>query len=294
MSTTSEVDQEISRHARKYSFLNAVEHDGRGSLGAVMGKILGEKPELRSKADKVKSIASKELSEINALSPEVQSAKIGIEFPGELERQLTKRKESSKAASEKKPVLPPLENAVMGKVVTRFPPEPNGYMHIGHAKASILGSEYAKLYAGKFIVRFDDTNPAAEKKEYYGAFLESLAWLGMIPDLVRNASDDMPKFYDLASKLMSSNKAYVCSCSQETMRERRAAMVACEHRDQSPEVNLSLWEQMLSGKASESTLRYVGNMNSLNTTMRDPVLFRIVEEPHPLQGNRYLVWPTYD
>jgi glutamyl-tRNA synthetase len=180
-------DAVISSLARKYSFMNAVEHGGKASLGSVLGKILGEKPELRSNAEKVRLIASSEISEINSLSPEMQRSEFEKEFPGELENQLAKKKESSKAASEKKPILPPLENAEIGMVITRFPPEPNGYMHIGHAKASILGYEYSRMYNGKFIVRFDDTNPAAEKKEYYGSFLESLKWLGLNADLVRNA-----------------------------------------------------------------------------------------------------------
>ncbi|MDA4110966.1 MAG: glutamate--tRNA ligase [Thaumarchaeota archaeon] len=287
-------DQEITRLSRKFGFLNALEHDGKASLGSVVGRILAENLELRKQADKIKKIVTGELTEINRLSEEEQRIEFEKEFPGELQRQLTKKKENSKMASEKKTTLPPLEDAELGHVVTRFPPEPNGYMHIGHAKAAILGSEYARMYQGKFIVRFDDTNPAAEKKEYYDAFLESLRWLGIIPDLIRNASDDLPKFYDLARNMIVSSKAYVCSCTQQLMRERRASGQACEHRSNTKETNLSFWDEMVDGKLENSTLRFVGDMNSLNTTMRDPVLFRLVEEAHPLRGNSYHAWPTYD
>ncbi|MDA4130694.1 MAG: glutamate--tRNA ligase [Thaumarchaeota archaeon] len=287
-------DEQLAKLARKYGYLNAIEHNGKGNLNSVLGKILAEKPDLKSQADGVKTLATQELLAINRLSPDQQKTRFENEFPGELERQIAKKKELSKEASEKKQTLPPLVDAEQGKVVTRFPPEPNGYMHIGHAKAAILGSEYAKMYKGKFLVRFDDTNPAAEKKEYYEAFLESFSWLGIGYDLVRNASDDMLKFYDLAGKMISSSKAYVCDCSQIVMREKRARGELCEHRAQSLSTNLSLWQDMVSGKLTTSTLRFVGDLNSLNTTMRDPVLFRIVEEPHPLKGNSFFVWPTYD
>jgi glutamyl-tRNA synthetase len=287
-------ENDISRLARKYSYLNAIEHAGKANLGSVLGKILAENPELRKEAAKIKSLATLELALVNQLSPEQQRAEFEKEFPGELERQVAKRKESSKADSEKRPSLPPLEKAEMGKVVTRFPPEPNGYMHIGHAKAAILSFEYAKIYEGKFLMRFDDTNPAAEKEEYYDAFLESFNWLKITPDLIRNASDDMEKFYEFARKMIASSKAYVCSCTQETMREKRGLGQTCEHRGQPVETGLSLWTEMVSGRIQDSTLRFVGDMRSLNTTMRDPVLFRTVEEPHPLKGNSYFVWPTYD
>ncbi|MGI0092112.1 MAG: glutamate--tRNA ligase, partial [Nitrososphaerales archaeon] len=192
--------------------------------------------------------------------------------------------------------LPDLVGAEEGQVVTRFPPEPNGHMHIGHAKAAIIGFEYAKRYQGRFLLRFDDTNPAAEKKEYYAAFLESLEWLGITPSKIKNASDDIQEFYELAEQMIKNSKAYVCACPQDAMRKNRGSGLACVHRSQTLEQNLSLWRDMISGKTEKNSavLRFMGDMNSLNTTMRDPVLFRVVEEPHPLKGNKYRIWPTYD
>ena len=289
-------DEEIQTEARKFALLNAVEHSGTANSNSVVGRILSENADLRREASRVKTIVSQVVAQVNRISISAQNAAMENEFPGELQSVASRKKELSRTESEKKPELPDIPDAIPGKVVTRFPPEPNGFMHIGHAKASILASEYSRKYQGKFIVRFDDTNPAAEKLEYYGAFIESLAWLGIKPDSVKNASDDMERFYEIAEFMIQKFAAYVCSCTQERMKEYRSFGFNCKHRSQSSSSNLNQWRDMLSGKveAKNSTLRFVGNMQSLNTTMRDPVLFRIVEQPHPLKGNEYRVWPTYD
>lgn len=178
-------DEEISKLARKFAFLNAIEHGGRADIGSVLGKMLSENPDMRKEPQHVKKFALIQVSEINLLEIEVQRKKFQEEFPGELERHLEKRKQQSKTDSEKESTLPDLPDAILGSVVTRFPPEPNGFMHIGHAKAAIIGYEYSKKYNGKFLIRFDDTNPSAEKKEYYDAFLESLQWLKITVIILR-------------------------------------------------------------------------------------------------------------
>jgi len=289
-------DDKIAQLARKFAFLNALEHSGKANQNAVIGRILAEHSELRNESARVKTIVQSVVATVNQMSPEQQRAGLENEFPGELQSSLDRKKEISKADSSKKAELPDLPDVVFGKVSTRFPPEPNGFMHIGHAKAALLGFEYAKKYGGKFMVRYDDTNPAAEKREYYGAFIDSLEWLKIKPDQVKNASDDIAKFYDIARQMIKKYRAYVCSCSQERMRELRAAGMPCEHRSQSAQENAAQWESMLSGNtgAKQSVLRFVGDMESLNTTMRDPVLFRVVEHPHPLLGTKFRVWPTYD
>ena len=118
--------------------------------------------------------------------------------------------------------LPPLPSAVLGQVVTRFPPEPNGYPHIGHAKAAVIDEEYARMYNGKLILRFDDTNPLNEKEEYYDAILEGLEWLRVRPDIVKNTSDDILKLHELGKKLVQLDGAYVCICSQTTIHDLRS------------------------------------------------------------------------
>lgn len=287
---------EITRVARKHSLINAMEHDGHAETNSVVGRILAENVALRKESANVKATVASVVKQINELKKEDQIKALELEFPGELEKQRTKKRDVSEADSQRKAELPELFGARLGEVVTRFPPEPNGFMHIGHAKAAIIGYDYARRYKGKFILRFDDTNPAAEKKEYYDAFLQSLDWLGIRPDLIKNASDDLEKLYDCARTLIKNGKAYVCNCPQEKMRQNRAAAVVCSHRSHSVEENLRLWDLMTRGEDAgrDSVLRFLGDMKSLNTTMRDPVLFRHVLEYHPLQQNRYFIWPTYD
>ena len=125
----------------------------------------------------------------------------------------------------------------------------------GTLKQCIIGFEYARRYHGKFIVRFDDTNPAAESKEYYDAFLDSFEWLQIKPDLVRNSSDDMEKFYSLAEKMLRSRNAFVCTCTQEKMREFRGAMINCEHRTQGVEESLQLMGTRCYPEAKQRALR---------------------------------------
>jgi glutamyl-tRNA synthetase len=289
-------DEEISITIKKHALLNALAHNGRADKGAVIGRVMAERKDLRSESKRVSSIAAEIVSQINILDPKEQDAILREQFPDILESEIRRKEEQSRREAERGVQLPELEGAKPGQVVTRFPPEPNGYMHIGHSKAAILGSEYAKMYSGKFIMRFDDTNPAAEKKEYYDAFIEDFAWLGIKPDKIRNSSDDMDRYYEFAEKMIASESAYICSCSQERMRELRAKGEECEHRFRRKDENLDLWRKMVAKEVnkSDATLRFRGDMKSLNTTMRDPVLFRIIEVPHPLLGNRYTVWPTYD
>lgn len=292
----SEISPEIKTLARKYALLNAVSHDGKAESKAVVGRIMAERSDLRTQSKLIMQLTMDVVSEINKLSLDEQKTIISKDFSDSFQAELERKRKQAERDSEKELQLPELPGAKIGAVVTRFPPEPNGFMHIGHAKAAIIGSEYAKLYKGKFIMRFDDTNPSAEKKEYYQAFLDAFEWLKIKPDSVRNSSDDMGRYYDLAEKMIRLGRAYVCTCTKDEMKNRRARGEACEHRFRPIEENLSLWLKMVMKEIqkSEATLRFKGDMSSLNTTMRDPVLFRIIHAPHPLLGDKYAVWPTYD
>ncbi|MEJ7640574.1 MAG: glutamate--tRNA ligase [Candidatus Nitrosocosmicus sp.] len=192
--------------------------------------------------------------------------------------------------------LPQLIGAENGNVVTRFPPEPNGYPHIGHAKAAIIDEEYARMYNGKLILRFDDTNPVKEKLEYYEAIAEGLEWLNVKPSIVKNTSDDMGILYEYGRKLIRKNCAFVCECNQELIKANRSNGIFCNCRLNKVDDNLGKFEDMISGeyRQNECIVRYRGDMNSLNTAMRDPTLFRIIEGSHPKLGNKYALWPTYD
>ena len=277
--------EEIERLAKKYALQNALQHDGKANSKAVIGKVLAERKDLKNKIKSVMEIVERVVKEINNLSIDEQK-KVLSEIDPKLLIKEKRKKEIS---------LPPLPYAEPGKVVTRFPPEPNGYLHIGHAKAAFIDYEYARMYDGIFILRFDDTNPENESIEFYDAQKEDLEWLGIEWDKEYCTSSNLPAHYRLAEKLISQGDAYVCECDQETIRRNRFKGVPCECRERSKEENLSLWKEMhRSIEEGRAVLRLKGDLKSKNTAMRDPTLFRIVDAEHPIQGNKYRVWPTYD
>ena len=214
-----------------------------------------------------------------------------------IQKDLENKKKSTSAGNDIEFELPNLEGAVQGKVITRFPPEPNGYPHIGHAKAAVIDEEYARKYGGKLILRYDDTNPQKEKIEYYSAIKDGLDWLQVKPDEIKNTSDDIVKIYEYGKELIRKNFAYVCSCSPEVIKRNRLNAIACKCTNNSIENNLSEFENMISGKynQNQAILRYRGDMTSLNTAMRDPTLFRVIKGGHHAKvGSKYSLWPTYD
>ncbi len=276
---------DLEKLALKWALKNAVDHDGRAMLGPVISKILGERPELRSEIRSVRHAAEQAVERVNRMSLEEQRRLLEEVAPELLE---VRRVEEKK--------LPPLPEAERGKVVTRLPPEPSGYMHIGHAMSGFLNYLYARMYEGRLWLRFEDTDPRKVKLEYYESFRRGYRWLGIEWDHEKNNSDDMELFYDYAEKLIRDGKAYVCSCPVDKVRKLRSAGEPCEHRARGRDENLHLWNEMLAGAfgEGEATLRLVGDMRSKNMTMRDPALFRIIDHPHPLTGRRYRVWPLYD
>jgi len=214
-----------------------------------------------------------------------------------IQKDLENKKKKTSAGNDIEFELPNLEGAVQGKVITRFPPEPNGYPHIGHAKAAVIDEEYARKYGGKLILRYDDTNPQKEKIEYYSAIKDGLDWLQVKPDEIKNTSDDIAKIYEYGKELIRKNFAYVCSCSPEVIKRNRLNAIACKCTNNSIENNSSEFENMISGKynQNQAILRYRGDMTSLNTAMRDPTLFRVIKGGHhPKVGSKYSLWPTYD
>jgi glutamyl-tRNA synthetase len=206
------------------------------------------------------------------------------------------KKHEKTSFSEQSFDLPPLSKANYGNVVTRFPPEPNGYPHIGHAKAAIIDEEYARIYGGKLILRFDDTNPSKEKIEYYRAISEGLDWLKVKPSTVKNTSDDVEILYDYGKKLIQKNCAYVCECNSDIIKINRSNGVSCNCSPNEVDLNLKKFDNMILGeyRQNQAIVRYRGDMTSLNTAMRDPTLFRIIDDFHPRLAKRYSLWPTYD
>ena len=188
-----------------------------------------------------------------------------------------------------------------GRVHTRFPPEPNGYLHIGHAKSIILNSGMAKEFGGLFNLRFDDTNPSKEEVEYVESIKEDVKWLGADwEDRLFFASDYFDQMYEYAVQLIKKGKAYVCDLSPEQIRETRGTPAIpgtpSPWRDRSVEENLDLFRRMRDGEFPEGskTLRAKIDMASPNFNLRDPVMYRIVAASHHRQGNKWHIYPMYD
>ncbi len=187
------------------------------------------------------------------------------------------------------------------RVHTRFPPEPNGYLHIGHAKSIVLNSGLAKEYGGLFNLRFDDTNPAKEDVEYVESIKEDVAWLGANwEDRLFFASDYFEQMYDYAVQLIKKGKAYVCDLTADQIRETRGTPTEpgkpSPWRNRSVEENLDLFQRMRDGEFPDGskTLRAKIDMASPNFNMRDPVMYRIVRAPHHRQGTKWNIYPMYD
>ncbi len=189
----------------------------------------------------------------------------------------------------------------LNKIHTRFPPEPNGYLHIGHAKSICFNFGLAEFYKGKCNLRFDDTNPAKESDEYVKAIIEDIKWLGFDwEDRLFYASDYFDIFYDCAVKLIKKNKAYVCDLSAEEIKNYRGSLnepgKLSPYRNRSVEENLDLFEKMKAGEFPDGskTLRAKIDMNSPNINMRDPVIYRIARITHHNTKDKWCIYPMYD
>ncbi|RKX24996.1 MAG: glutamine--tRNA ligase [Candidatus Zixiibacteriota bacterium] len=194
-----------------------------------------------------------------------------------------------------------LESGKHDSIQTRFPPEPNGYLHIGHAKAICLSFGVAEEFKGQCNLRFDDTNPTKEESRYANAIMEDIRWLGFDwDDRLYHASDYFEQLYEFAVKLIKKDKAYVCDLSADEIREYRGTLTEpgkdSPHRDRSIEENLDLFERMRTGEFEDGlrVLRAKIDMASPNLNMRDPVMYRIVHATHHRTGDKWSIYPTYD
>ena len=226
---------------------------------------------------------AKSVAEVNKMKPEEQKKMLDEKFPGADQREVKEHD-----------IFAFLGIKEGEKVVTAFPPEPSKYPHIGHAKAILINYELAKHFNGKFILRFEDTNPQLAKKEYYDIHLDNYKWLGIKYDKLDYASDHMEEYYKNAKKLIKDNNAYVCFCEMEAMRAKRAKGETCKCREKNAEENLTDFKKMESMKPGEAILRVKIEMGHKNSAMRDPAMMRIIDEEHCRTKNKYKLWPTYD
>ena len=194
-----------------------------------------------------------------------------------------------------------LEEGVYDHVQTRFPPEPNGYLHIGHAKSILLNSGLAKEYNGKFNLRFDDTNPMKERIEFVESIKKDVEWLGADwEDRLFFASNYFDQMYECALKLIRKGKAYVCDLTADQIREYRGTLTEpgkeSPYRNRSVEENLALFEEMKAGKCEDGArvLRAKIDMASPNINMRDPIIYRVAHMTHHNTGNKWCIYPMYD
>ncbi|NYZ79223.1 glutamate--tRNA ligase [Candidatus Micrarchaeota archaeon] len=271
---------DIEKIAYKHALKNASEY-GKAQAGAVVGKVIAEAPDAKKDMKGTMQLISKAVEKVNRMKKE------------QVDKELSKFTFEEKKQEERKITL---EDAEKGKVVTRFLPEPNGFIHLGHAKAAFLSYEAAREYSGKCLLRFDDTNPEKEKGEFVDAIKKDLAWLGMKFEKEIYSSDKMPDFYKLARQLIMQGDAYICTCEKEKVNELRGLGKACGCRVNTIETNLHAWEEMLEGKLKkgDAILRLKAEPDAANTVMRDPTLFRINTAEHYRQEKKYTVWPTYD
>jgi len=269
---------------RKHALKNAFDH-GKANAGAVVGKVIAEFPECKKDMKETMRLINGEISRIAKLDKKAVEQEMSA-------FQYTEKKEEKKSLE--------VPGAESGRVITRFPPEPSGYPHIGHAKAAYLDFEIAKQYNGKMVLRFDDTNPEKESQEFVEAIKEGLHWLGIsYAGSETFTSDNLPRIYGCIEKLMEKNKAYVCTCSQEDISRGRSDMKPCSCRNLDSVEVQKRWKRMLAQgaeafKEGEAIVRFKGDLSSDNTVMRDPSLARIIEARHFRQGTKYRVWPNYD
>jgi glutamyl-tRNA synthetase len=268
----------ILRHALR----NALMYGGKASVVAVLGKVLAEHPEVRKELEEVRREVQEVVGEVNLLTPDQQRARLA-----EVGEPLTPRKEGRRL-----PELP----EVKGTVVTRFAPNPNGPLHLGHVRAALLSYEYARRYGGKFILRFEDTNPQNALPEMYELIRQDLRWLGISWDEEYHQSDRLELYYSFARRLVEEGKAYVCTCSPEDFGRARDVGLSCPCRNLPTGEHLKRWEGMLEGvyREEEAVLRVKTDLSHPNPAVRDWPAMRIVTHPHPRTGTRYRVWPLYN
>ncbi|MCK4670807.1 MAG: glutamate--tRNA ligase [Nanoarchaeota archaeon] len=272
---------------------NAIRFKGKANPKALLGKVLGKFQEYRKDTRKAIELIDKVAEKVNALGLEKQEAELKKLVPDFFEAEKKKKKERKKEKLE----LPELSNAVKGKVVTRMPPEPSKYNHIGHALTFLINYMYAKKYNGKCVLRFEDTNPEKVSQEYVDAMIiDVLDYLDIKPDKIVYVSDDMEKLYKYGEILMKQGNAYVCFCEREEMSKNRREGKECKCRSAGPKKTLEEWKNMLNKKykSGNCIVRLKIDMQHKNSTMRDPVIFRMIARKHYKLGEKYYVWPMYD
>jgi glutamyl-tRNA synthetase len=275
----------LEKDIERFALENAIKHKGKSNSKFVLGQVLANNPEYRSKVKEVINEIKPIVERTNSLDLDEQKntlKKINPDF-------FKEKKE------EKRDIFSFLKIKEDQEVITAFPPSPEKHYHIGHAKAIILNYLLAKRHNGKFYLRFEDTNPGNLKPKYYISMQEDISWLGVKWDKLQYASDYMDLFIEYAEQLIKKGQAYVCFCKSKEISKNRQRGENCSCRSQSVEENLKHWydmkKDMPEGKA---LLRLKIDMKHKNYRMRDPGIFRIIDKEHSRFGYKYRVFPMYD
>jgi glutamyl-tRNA synthetase len=281
--------EETTEFIRKVALLNAYRHGGKAEPGPVLGRLLGERPDLKPMTQSLITVIRTIVDEVNAMPQKRQGEILQEKWPETLV-------ETVRAEVKGLTPLPNVER--WGRVVTRFSPNPDCVLHLGSARAIILSHDYAKMYKGRFLLRFEDTDPRLKKPvlEFYDAIREDLLWLDCRWDEEYIQSDRIPIYYEFAQKLLEDGSAYVCTCNPEEFRRRVLLSLPCPCRDQPPQLHLDRWERMRDGtfREGEAVLRVKTDLKHPNPAVRDWPALRIVEANHPRVGRRFRVWPLYN
>jgi len=255
--------------ARRHAILNARKH-GSANWKAVLGKVMAEHPELRSRGREVMEEVRRVVEEVNALSRE------------EIAEEAERLESGTGRRVRRKQELPELPGAEAGEVVMRFAPNPSGPLHLGHARAAVLNDEYVRRYSGRLVLRIEDTDPARVYPPAYEMIQQDLRWLGVEVHQVVVQSSRLQVYHEHAEQLIRMGRAYVCFCEAEHFRKLRQRGEECEHRQSSVQENLREYRRMFSELAEgEAVVRLKTGMELSDPAMRDFPIMRISDTPHP-------------
>lgn len=269
----------------KHVLQNAVFYGGKADARAAFGRVMAAEPELRGDAKAVQEMLAELVLEVNVMAPEAQKKALEALDPTLLKRE------------EKPTGLPELPGARTGEVVTRFAPAPTGSLHIGHiVRAAMLSYLYARRYQGRFYVRLEDTDAKKVQKAFYEMIPEDLRSVGIEWDELTEESAFMDAYYDIAGKLITDGKLYVCLCSAEAFGKLKDAAKDCPCRKHIAEENVSHWRRMLLGETEEgkAVVRLKTSMQDKNPAIRDPAMLRVSKAQHPRHHQAFHVWPLYN
>jgi glutamyl-tRNA synthetase len=287
------ITNNIEEIALKYALQNAYKYNGKAQIKPVIQKIVSELPNLRPYIKAVIPIVEKIILKVNSMTYEDQIKLIREQYPDILLKEKPRKHHK---------VLPPLPNVEKYKVIrTRFAPNPDAPLHLGSARPIILSYEYAKMYNGQFILRFEDTDPKTKPPvlDAYEWIKSDLRWLDVKWDEEYYQSDRLPIYYHFSKILIEKEAAYVCTCRKEVFRELINKGYSCPCRSLTSEENLERWDKMLNGvfKEGEAVVRIKTDLTHPNPALRDWPALRIINTekfPHPRTGSKYHVWPLYN